>query len=168
MSDDLTTHWRKQYENKYLGSWDFWDKSTGRYLEADLKIESVTLEEVIGEGGRTSDLWIMRLSGRKGPIKTPMIVTRTSGTALQRMFGPRPADWVGKTIHLFVNKKKVAKGSGDVLTIRSNAGNQDLRRQLEQRAPAIAPDEFAEDDRHEADLTEPTPPEPREPGSDDT
>jgi len=144
MSDDLTQHWRRSYENKYLGAWDLWDSARGTYREVDATIERVSRDEVIGEKGRRSLCTMLHLRGGKGPIATPMIVSKTSGTTLEKMYGPIPAGWVGKSIRLYVRKDaKVQRGTGSILTIRSTRGNDALREQIEPaREPAIAEDEF--------------------------
>jgi hypothetical protein len=142
---DLTGHWRKQYENLFLGAWDLWDKSKNRYVEVQATIDRVTDDEVVGEGGRRSKPWQLFLTGRKGPIRVPMIVSKTSGKTLEIMYGPSPQGWVGKTITLYVQqKKRVQKGTGAVLTIRNTKGGDALKEELMQRGPAIDEDEFVE------------------------
>jgi len=84
---DMTSHWRKSYENKYLGAWDLWSSKANRYLEVHARIDRVSEEEVIGEGGRRSRPIQLHLSGAKGPIRTPMILSKANGTTLQLMFG---------------------------------------------------------------------------------
>lgn len=144
---DLTGHWRKIYDNKYLGSWDLWSSKANRYVEVRARIDRVTDEEVIGEGGRRTKPLQLYLSGQKGPIRTPMIVSKANGTALQLMFGPLLAGWVGKEITIYVRKsKRVLKGTGDVLTIRSTGASDRLRKELEQTQapPAIEEEDLTE------------------------
>jgi hypothetical protein len=149
---DLTQHWRRTYESKYLGAWDLYDKTKDRYIEVTARIDRITQDEVIGEGGRKSYPWQLHLSGSKGPIKVPMIVSKTSGKTLEIMFGERPSEWVGKSITLYVRKeKKVRKGTGSVLVIRNTKGSQDLRDELqERRGPAIDEGDFDEPEKAEA------------------
>ncbi len=137
-TDALTTHWRKLYENKYLGAWDLWQGN--RYLEITATIDRVTQEEVIGEKGRKSYPILMYLSGRKGPIKMPMILSKTSGKTLQAMFGEVPANWVGKQITLCVVDKNTKEGAAKVLTIRNTGRRTRLMDRLneEPRAPIEA------------------------------
>lgn len=150
---DLTSHWRKSYENKYLGAWDLYDGK--RYREVRARILKVTDEIVIGEGGRKSRPVQLHLAGRKGPIETPMIVSKTSGKTLEILFGPVPADWVGQEITLHVIQgKRVQKGTGNVLAIKcdKNARGEDMPEPA--RAPAIAADEF-EDDQNQSGARQP-------------
>lgn len=143
---DLTSHWRKHYDTKYLGAWDLWSSKLDRYLEVTARIDAVSDAEVIGEGGRRSTPIQLHLSGSKGPIPTPFILSKSNGTTLQVMSGsPIPAKWVGLTITIYVRKaKRVRAGTGDVLTIRNTKGSADLREELESRMPAIAEDELQE------------------------
>jgi hypothetical protein len=123
---DLTSHWRKLYDNKYLGAWNLWSDAKGRYVEVRARIAKVSDELVIGQMGRKSRPVQLHLMSRKGPFPAPMIVTKTTGKTLEILFGPRPADWVGKDITLgVVIDKKVKMGTGAVLTIKREAGRDE-------------------------------------------
>jgi hypothetical protein len=145
---DMTAHWRRSYDNLFLGAWDLWSSKANRYLEVRARIDRVTDDEVVGEGGRRSRPIQLHLSGQKGPIRTPMIVSKANGTTLQLMFGPIPAGWVGKEITIYVRKaKRVQKGTGDVLTIRNAGASSRMREELEAQAPpAIEEDDLTEGD----------------------
>jgi hypothetical protein len=136
---DQTSHWRLAYLDRYLGAWSLFDRITGRYREVAARIDRVSDDEVTGEGGRKSKPWQLHLSGRKGPIRTPMIVSKTSGKTLEMMFGATPASWVGHEIVLYVRKSRnVRLGTGDILTIRNTCASDRLRKELqEDRGPAI-------------------------------
>jgi hypothetical protein len=135
----LDQHWRRLYESKYLGAWDLFDSRTGRYREITARIDRVSDDEVVGEGGRKSKPIQLHLSGRKGPVRTPMIVSKTSGKTLEVMFGPTPAQWVGQEITVYVRaSKRVQQGTGAVLTIRNTRSSDRLREDiLEAQLPAI-------------------------------
>lgn len=142
---DLTSHWRKLYDNKYLGAWNLWSDPKGRYVEIRAKIARVSDDVVIGEMGRKSRPVQLHLLSRKGPFPAPMIVSKTSGKTLEILFGPRPADWVGKEIVLFVEiKKKVQKGTGAVLAIKRDGGGRD--EELPEQ-PAAPPELDLEEER---------------------
>jgi hypothetical protein len=130
---DLTAHWRKSYQNKYLGSWDLFGEKAGRYLEATVRIDDVRQEEVIGEGGRKTYPILLYCSGKR-PLPAPYIVTKTSGKTLEIMFGPSPKAWVGQTITFYVRlDKKVRMGTGAVLVIRNTKGSKDMVEELKAR-----------------------------------
>jgi hypothetical protein len=144
---DLTQHWRKAYESKYLGSWDLFDSRTGKYREVTARIDLVTEDEVIGEGGRRSHPVQLHLSGRKGPIRTPMILSKSNATTLEIMTGsPVPKRWEGIEITIYVRKaKRVQRGTGDVLTIRNTRASNQLREELQERVePAIDEADFSD------------------------
>jgi len=145
---DLTGHWRRFYDNKYLGAWDLWDSKTNRYREVRAKILRVTDDEVVGEGGRKSTPLQLHLAGSKGPIATPMILSRKNGTTLQTMLGRSPKGWEGKEITIYVRQNtQTGKGTGDVLTIRSTRATESMREAMIPRGPAIPED----------DMTDPSP-----------
>lgn len=139
---DVTNHWRRAYENKYLGAWDLWDGT--KYREVQAVIERVSMDEVIGEGGRRTTPIQLWLRGKKGQIRTPMIVSKGNGTTLEVMYGPDPHGWIGKEITIYVKiAKRVQKGTGNVLTIRNKKGNADLMEEIQERSmPAIDVEEF--------------------------
>ena len=145
---DLTSHWRLAYESKYLGAWSMYDKRTGRYREVTARIDRVSDDEVIGEGGRRSHPIQLWLSGSKGAISVPMILSKSNATTLQVMTGsPVPKSWEGTTITIYVRKsKRVLKGTGDVLTIRNAKGSADLREELAERldGPAIPEEDLTD------------------------
>ena len=143
---DLTGHWRALYENRYLGAWSLF--AGGRYREVTARIDRVSYEEIVGPGGRKSRSLVLHLSGRKGPIPAPMILSKSNGTTLQLMFGEIPKNWEGKEITIYVQKsKRVMAGTGDVLKIRCTRGSDALREELEARAPdpATIPEEDLDD-----------------------
>ena len=133
---DLTAHWRKAYQNLYLGSWDLYSEKQGRYLEATVRIDDVIQQEVIGEGGRKTYPILLRCSGRTKALPAPYIVSKTSGKTLEIMFGPSPKGWVGQTITFYVRlDKKVRMGTGAVLVIRNTKGSKDMVEELRAREP---------------------------------
>lgn len=143
---DITSHWRKSYANLYLGAWDLFVPSKGTYAEVRARITDVHDRVVVSEGGRKENPLQLCLVGCKtGKSMPDMIVSKGNGTTLQVMFGPVPRDWVGKEITLYVRKaKKVQKGTGDVLTIRSTRALQDMKEELRQARPDVAAEDFDE------------------------
>lgn len=143
---DITAHWKKCYEQKYLGSWDLWIPSKGRYAEIRARIVGVNDREVIGEGGRRSHPAQLELvSVRTGRPMPPYIVSNKSGTTLQLMFGPTPKDWIGDGSHevtFYVERqKRVKKGTGDVLVIRNEKTSEKLADDI-RAMPALSDDDF--------------------------
>lgn len=142
---DQNAHWRALYSNTFIGHWDFFNPKTGRYQEVTARIDRITDDEVTGEGGRKSKPIQLWLSGRKGPIARPLILSKTNGTTLQLMFGPQPKDWLGKEIVLYIRKsKRVQKGTGDVVTVRNTRASSQLREELEERLAPIPDEDFTD------------------------
>jgi hypothetical protein len=125
----LPRHWRLLYENKYLGAWNLIDpKNADRYIEATVTIESVRIEEVIGEGGRKEDCTILRFRGKR----TPMILTKRQGKNLERLHGSDPNAWPGKSVTLWAEERKVKGEQCRVLAIRTRSvRSEEMRKKLE-------------------------------------
>ena len=136
---DLLNHWRKMYENKYLGAWDLCNKD-GRYIEVQAQIRDIRWEEIVGEGGRKERKLVLYLQGSKGPIPAPLILSKPNGKTLEGMFGADPRKWIGKGITLYALDKKVKGQLAKVVTVRSGRASQAMREDLEQRqAPPRQP-----------------------------
>jgi hypothetical protein len=141
---DITQAWQRAYEQRYMGSWTLFDAKTRRYREVTARIDRVTCDEVIGEGGRRSTPVQLFLSGRKGPFALPMILSKSNATTIQVMTGsPIPKDWEGLEITIYVQKgKRVRAGTGDILKIRNTKAGAQLREELQERVePITIPEE---------------------------
>ena len=76
-----------------------------------------------------------------------MIVTKTTGRVLEILYGPLPSGWVGKEITLYVRQsKQVAKGTGNVLSIRTGGGGR-AEEMPDKPAPepVVAAEDFEDD-----------------------
>ena len=154
---DLNQHWRLAFENKFVGAWNLWDAKKGAYRTATVKIAEIRDERVTMQGGRKENARLIFFEGKS----VPMIMSKTMGKALESMFGPVPAKWIGQTITLYVERGvRVRDGVADVLRIRNDKAGAGLKRALrgeaeptEEEAPHAPVEQFGED-------------EPREPGVD--
>lgn len=148
---DLTAHWRALYDNKYMGAWNLWITKANRYGTVTVVIESARYEEVIMQGGRKNKALLLRFRGKR----TPLIITKTMGKALERMHGPTPQAWIGKEITIWVEQGfKTKDGPADVLRIKNTRAGDGLKSQLRGEEPPAE----AEEPEMFADI------EPREPG----
>jgi hypothetical protein len=141
VTTELTDHWRKSFDNLYLGSWNLW--VGGKYVTAKVTIERVAREMVTMQGGRKSQETLLYFRGKR----TPMILTKKMGRNLQSMYGPTPAQWLGKPITLYVECGfKTRDGPADVLRIRNDRAGDALKRQLggavDDESPPPAPETF--------------------------
>jgi hypothetical protein len=145
MSHELTQHWRKLYENKYMGAWNLFDDAKHKFRTATVVIESARIENVVGEKGRKSDCLVLRFRGKQ----TPMILSRKNGNVISSMHGKTPSEWIGKTITLWVEENVRVRGDvGDVLRVRNDKAGAGLKAQLEE-APQ-APELFGSDEEEPA------------------
>lgn len=122
---DLTDHWRKAFDNKFLGAWNLF--RNGQYVTATVTIERITRETVTMQGGRRNQATLVHFAGKK----TPMILTKTMGKVIQGMYGPSPKEWIGKSITLYVERGvRVQEGTGDVLRVRNEKAGRGLKEDM--------------------------------------
>ena len=137
----LPRHWRKMYENKYLGAWSLLNDQTGQYTTPTVTIESVRIEEVIGEGGRVEHCTLLRFVGKR----TPMILSRRQGRNIERLHGPDPNLWRGKKVTLWAEERKVKGEFCRVLAIKTRSVRaEEMKRELAEPIEAFALESFAE------------------------
>jgi hypothetical protein len=151
--NDLTQHWRSQFDNQYLGAWNLWDAKTGKFRTVTVVIERIEQAQTILQGGAKQMSWLAHFRGKR----TPMILSKTMGRTLQAMFGRTMADWIGKEITLWVETDvRVRGGTGDVLRIKNTAAGRGLMRRIaapppDDDEPPAAPPEiesFGEESDH--------------------
>jgi hypothetical protein len=149
--NDLTVHWRSQFDNAYLGAWNLYSAKTGKFATVTVTVERIQQAQTVLQGGRKQLSWLMHFRGKR----TPMILSKTMGKVMQEMFGRTMQDWIGKEITLWVETDvRVKGGVGDVLRIKNTAAGKGLKRQLaptppeddEPDAPAPEPEKFGDDD----------------------
>jgi hypothetical protein len=139
---DLTQHWRSLYDNNYLGAWNLWDAQKKTYRTVTVTVERMVRESVTMQGGRKEMANLLYFRGKR----TPLIVTKKMARVLVGMFGPSPADALGKTITLYVERGfRTKDGPADVLRIRNDKASASLKEQLREEAPMQAPEEFVEE-----------------------
>jgi hypothetical protein len=125
VSAGLVAHWRSLYENRYLGAWNLYTR--GRYVTANVIIERAVQEQTVMEGGRKSLSLLLYFAGKR----TPMIVTKKMGKVIAAMYGPSPAEWIGKPITLYVEQGFPTRdGPSDVLRVRNDKAGASLTKQL--------------------------------------
>lgn len=138
---DLTQHWRLNFDNKYLGAWNLWVASKKCYTTTTVTIDRSPIEQVTMQGGRKTSERLLYFVGKR----TPMILTRKMGKALERMYGPVPADWIGKAITLYVEQGfRTKDGPADVLRIRNDKAGASLAQSVEDDRSPQAPEEFGD------------------------
>jgi hypothetical protein len=93
--------------DKYVAAWML------KGADVDLEIESVSIEEVVGEKGKKDKLPVLAFKGRdKG-----MVLNKTNGKMVAKLHGKDFEDWVGKTVTVYPTECE-AKGGEIVECIR--------------------------------------------------
>jgi hypothetical protein len=149
VTSPLTQHWRSLFDNKYLGAWNLWSATKKQYVTATVVIDRIVQESVTMQGGRKTVETLIYFRDKR----TPLIATKKMVRVLGMMFGPTPAEAMGHTITLYVERGfMTGQGPADVLRIRNDKAGDSLKRELrngappEDDAPLQAPEEFGSDD----------------------
>jgi hypothetical protein len=93
----------------------------GRFLKADilkgqkvtLTIKNVDVEELIGETGKAAAKVIVSFTER--PLE--LVLPKTNGECLKRMFGNNPHAWLGKKITLFPSTTSFGRQTVDCIRV---------------------------------------------------
>lgn len=125
------THWKKTFDPRYLGSWDF-DPGKDKILT----IKCVQREECTFEGGRKENCnvsyWV--------EDEKPMILNRTNCKTISRILNtPYIEHWSGHRIQIYVDPKVKFKGEEtEGLRIRSRLP-EDVKIACEECGQMITP-----------------------------
>jgi len=85
-------HFRKYFDERFIGSWDFEGKD-----EAVVTIKEVQIEELKAMDGSTAKKPVLTFTkGKKG-----MVLNKTNAKAIAEMYGTDAEFWKGKEIILF-------------------------------------------------------------------
>lgn len=102
MSVQKLTHWKKFYNNTYLGTWSLPDGK-----DIILTITKVVREDVVGQGGRKEQLPVLYFKeADKG-----LVLNKTNGKTIEKLYSPFVENWTGKRIQLFA-KNDIKIGNG--------------------------------------------------------
>ena len=93
----------------------------GRFLKADmLKGQKVTVtiiqimgEDLIGENNKTKSEWVVKIKER--PLQ--LVLNKTNGFCLYRMFGSDPHSWIDKRITIYPTTTKFGRETLDCIRI---------------------------------------------------
>lgn len=88
-------HWRKCFNNDYIGSWDI---PEGGVV---ITIDDVKVGELEGQKGEKSKAPLVHFSTEKGRSPKPFVCNRTNAKTISMMYGNRTEDWHGKEIELY-------------------------------------------------------------------
>ena len=106
------THFMKEYNPNYIGSWDF---EQGKDLVA--KITDVKPEMITNSKGQNEEKLVMRFEGLK-----PLILNKTNATAASKALeSPYIEDWPGHYVQLYVTKVAAFNTITEAVRIREFA-----------------------------------------------
>lgn len=108
----------------------------GRFLKSDmLKGQKVTItitdilgEDLIGENNKAKSEWIVKIKER--PLQ--LVLNKTNGFCLYRMFGGDPHSWIGKRITIYPTTTKFGKDTVDAIRVW---GSPDIAEDMEITVP---------------------------------
>jgi len=124
---ELTGHWKKSTNPKFLGAWDLEEGST-----PVVTIEKIVEEEVMNLDGKKEPCIIAYFKGLK-----PMILNKTNMKAISKSVGsPKFEDWIGSDVTLFACQVKAFGDVVDALRIKPTKPKAKVK-------PAITPERFA-------------------------
>lgn len=104
------THWKRLVNLDYLGVYSLEEGN-----DMNIKIVSVSKENVKSTNGKQEELIVARLENKK-----PMIINRTNAKTIQRILGtPYIEEWSGKTVTVYADTTKMAGDIVECLRIRS-------------------------------------------------
>ena len=105
------SHWRKLFDNTYLGAWDLEDG------DVIVTIKRVVVETITGQNGKKDQCPVMYFEGGRGK---GMIVNKTNAKTAAKMYGNDVDAWIGKRIRLYADTTSV--GGETVPCVRVRAG----------------------------------------------
>lgn len=108
----------------------------GRFLKSDLlkgrkvtlTIKNIDVEELIGDKGKADPKVVASFVER--PLE--LVLPKTNGFCLKRMFGDNPHSWIGKRVTLFPSQTKFGRETVDCIRIW---GSPDIAEDMEITVP---------------------------------
>lgn len=124
MKDDKKTHWKKNFNYDYHGSYSLMPEQ-----EVVLTISKVGKETVTGSGGSKEECTVCHFSEAINGEKKPMILNKTNCKTIEKLYGtPFIEDWVGKRVTVYVEQGIKAFGDVvDALRIRPSIPSDKVR-----------------------------------------
>jgi len=110
----MKTHWKKQFNYDYLGSYSLPDGN-----DLILTIAKTGKEMITGQNGQKEECFVVHF---KEDAK-PMIMNRTNAKTIEKIYTPYIEDWIGKSIQVYTEKVKAFGDVMDALRIRPKQPN---------------------------------------------
>lgn len=108
------THWKKNFNYNYLGSYSLVDGN-----EVTLTMSGTKKEQITGNMGKKEEAFVCYFREKADWIK-PMILNKTNCKTIAKLYdSPYIEDWIGKQITIFIQKGVQAFGETvDALRIK--------------------------------------------------
>jgi len=119
-------HYRQMFDNKFIGAWDI---PKGR--DATVTIARVVAQEITSQRGKDRKPVLFFQGKSKG-----MVINKTNGKAIARMYGDDTTGWVGKQIAIYASTTSAQGEEVECLRVRPSAP-----RKGSEPMPADAPEE---------------------------
>ncbi len=103
-------HYRKMFDEKYIGSWDLEGRESVK-----VTIEEVKREELRGGVGAEAEHKPVIYFRDK---KKGMVCNKTNAKRIAEKYGPDVSEWVGKQIEIYVEKVSAFGSQHDALRVR--------------------------------------------------
>ena len=102
-------HWRKYFDERFIGSWDLEDKG-----DVTVTIARIELEKLHNENGESDKPVLFFEKGKKG-----MVLNKTNAKTIEKLHGPDTDDWKGKQITLYATETSAFGEQVECIRIRS-------------------------------------------------
>lgn len=103
-------HYKKLYDNRFLGAWDLDGRDS-----ITLTISEVTTEEVKNTSGQTEKVPVVYF--KEGKSRKGLVMNKTNGKAIAGQYGNDIEGWVGKKITLTVQQVSAFGAVTDALRV---------------------------------------------------
>ena len=103
-------HFRKLFDNRFIGSWDLEGRES-----ITLEIKEVKVEEVQNTTGKVEKRPVLHFAGTK--TDKGMVLNKTNAKAIAAEHGTNVDDWVGKKIKLVVRPVSAFGSTTDALRV---------------------------------------------------
>lgn len=106
----MIDHYEAMFDSQYLRWFDLADKR-----ETTVKITKVEPKELTVRGGAKKTAPVITMEGKKKQF----VCNVTNADAIAELYGPKPSEWVGKSITLFVTTTKLSGKEVQCLRVRA-------------------------------------------------
>lgn len=114
LNEPLPEDYRGMFDRDFIGFWDLGGKD--RTLEiAQIKMGKLSSREN-PKKERKPLIWFVGADGEL--TKKGWIVNKTNGATIAGMYGPKPADWIGKRVTLFATTCSVGGRTVECIRVR--------------------------------------------------